>query len=203
MLMPTVREDAKARTTLLLVDIGFEGLPYDRLEITTNSEWFFRDVEVFASNDAKEWSFAGSGTLIRTAERTQLAVQIMEQWSRYVKLVIFNGDSSPVSARQVVLSGLRRVIQFPSMLPGSYWLYSGNSTAKEPTYDFVRIESNTSNAVIVPLGKPEVNPMYQAPAMPWTDRYPHFLYAILLGSVVVMGYIVWRFLGKLRGNGIN
>jgi hypothetical protein len=197
-LMPVVNEDSKAKTTSLLVDIGFEGLPYDRLEVSMGSGMFFRNVEVFVSNDGKQWSFASSGVILRTAERVQLTIQISEEWSRYVKLVIFNGDDPPLSAGRMILSGLRRVIQFPSTAAGPYWLYSGNAAAKEPSYDFARIAPTTSNARVAVLGKPESNPQYQGPALPWTDRHSLFLNAVLAGAVAVMGYITWRFLVKLK-----
>ena len=197
-LTPVAGEDSKAKTTSLLVDIGFEGLPYDRLEVTVGSGMFFRDVEVFVSNDGKQWSFASDGVLFRTAERTQLAIQIPEQWSRYVKLVISNGDDPPLSAGQVTLSGLRRVIRFPLTAVGPYWLYSGRAATKEPSYDFARVTPATSDAATVRLGEPENNPQYRAPSLPWTDRYPYFLYAVLIGAVAIMGYVTWRFLAKLR-----
>ena len=202
-LMPIVSEDSKERTTSLLLDAGFEGLPCDRLQIAAGSGMFFRDVEAFISDDAKQWSFAGSGVLVRTAERTQLTVQIPEEWSRYIKLVIFNGDDPPLSIGRVVLSGLRRVVQFPSTTTGAYWLYSGNAAAREPSYDFTRVAPITSDVAAVTLGKTENNPQYQAPALPWTDRYPYFLRAVLIGAVAAMGYITWRFLAKLKAAGIN
>jgi hypothetical protein len=197
-LTPVVSEDPKAKTTSLLFDVGFEGLPYDRLELSIGPGMFFRDVEVFISDDRKEWSFAGGGVLLRTTEREQLSVQIPEQWSRYVKLVSSNGDNPPLPAGSVTLSGLRRIVKFPSTEASPYWLYSGNAAAKEPSYDFARITPPTANAAVVLLGEPENNAQYQAPTVPWTDRYPYFLNTVLIGAVAVMGYITWRFFMKLK-----
>jgi hypothetical protein len=98
----------------------------------------------------------------------------------------------------VILSGLRRVIQFPSTEVGPYWLYLGNAVAQEPSYDFARITSSAPAATVTALGKPENNPQYQGPALPWTDRYSFFLNAVLVGAVAVMGYITWRFLVRLK-----
>ncbi|MBV9676952.1 MAG: DUF3999 family protein, partial [Acidobacteriaceae bacterium] len=91
-LTPVVTEVSKAGTSSVLFDLGFEGLPYDRLDISTGPGVFSRNVEVFVSNDRNNWSFAGGGVLLRTAERTQLSIQVPEQWNRYIKLNIFNGD---------------------------------------------------------------------------------------------------------------
>ncbi|MBV9939963.1 MAG: DUF3999 family protein [Acidobacteriaceae bacterium] len=197
-LTPVLTEGSKAGTSSVLFDLGFEDLPYDRLDISTGPGVFSRDVEVFVSNDRNNWFLAGGGVLLRTAERTQLSIQVQEQWSRYIKLNIFNGDDAPLPVQGVTLQGFRRTVQFPATAPGPYWLYLGNAAAKEPSYDFARLTPAVSNAKAVSLGRSESNQQYQAPAMPWTDRYPYLLYAVLIGAVAVMGYITWRFLTKLK-----
>jgi len=173
-------------------------MPYDRLELSAGSGMFFRDVEVFGSSDQKQWSFCGGGVILRTAERTQLLIQITEQWTRYVKVVISNGDNPPLPFGRVTLSGLRRVITFPSTAAGPYWLYSGNAAAKEPSYDFARVMPAIANVTPVLLRKQEVNAQYQPDLLPWSDRYPHLLTVVLIAAVAAMGYITLRFLTKLR-----
>lgn len=197
-LTPVMSETSKAGMSSILFDVRFEGLPYDRLDVSIGPGLFSRDVEVFVSNDRNAWSFAGGGVLLRTAERTQLSIQIPEQWSRYIKLSIFNGDDPPLPVRGITLQGFRRTVQFPAIAAGPYWLYLGNAAAKEPTYDFARLTPVVSDAKVVSLGRSENNQQYRAPAMPWTDRYPYLLYAILIGAVAIMGYITWRFLTKLK-----
>lgn len=197
-LTPVVSESLKAGTSSVLFDLRFEGLPYDRLDVSIGPGMFSRDVEVFVSNDRNAWSFVGGGVLLRTVERTQLSVQIPEQWSRYIKLSIFNGDDPPLPVQGVTLQGFRRTVQFPAIAPGPYWLYLGNAAAKEPSYDFARLTPAMSNAKVVLLGRSESNQQYREPAMPWTDRYPYLLYVVLVGAVTGMGYITWRFLTKLK-----
>jgi Protein of unknown function (DUF3999) len=197
-LMPILTNDPKLQTTSLLFDIGFEGLAYDHLELSVGPGMFFRDVEAFVGNDKKQWSFAGGGVVSRTAEREQLSLQIPEQWSRYLKLVISNGDDPPLLATRLTLSGVRRIIKFPSVAAGPYWLYSGNIAAKAPSYDFARITPYTVNGSPAFWGKAESNVQYRAPTAPWTDRHSYTLNAVLIVAVAAMGYISWRFLTNLK-----
>ena len=197
-LTPVASESSKAEANSVLFDAGFEGLPYDRLDVSIGPGMFSRDAEVFVSGDRNSWSFAGAGVLLRTAEHTQLSLQIQEQWSRYIKLVISNGDDPPLPVQRVTLRGFRRIVRFPATATGPYWLYLGNAAAKEPSYDFARLTPTLSDARVVSLGRPQSNEQYQAPALPWTDRYPYLLNAVLVGAVAVMGYITWRFLMKLK-----
>ncbi len=197
-LTPVVNEDSQAQTTSLFLDIGFNGMPYDRLELSIGSGMFFRDVEVFSSSDGKQWFFVGASVISRTSERSQLSVQVPEQWTRYLKVVIFNGDNPPLSAGRVILSGTRRIVRFPSVEPGPYWLYSGNSTAKESSYDFVRVVPDSVNATVVILGEWQTNAQYEPPRLPWTDQHPHFLTAVLIAAVAVMGYVTLRFFMKVK-----
>jgi hypothetical protein len=197
-LKPVISQDSHVQTTLLLLDAGFNGIPYDHLEFSVGPSVFRRDIEIFSSSDGKQWVFVGGGVISKTVERSQLSVQIAEQWTRYVKVVIFNRDNLPLAVEGVILSGVRRVIRFPSAEPGPYWLYSGNGTAKEPLYDFAWVMPHTVNASIVTLGKKQLNEQYQPTRPPWSDQHPQLLTAVLILAVMVMGYTTLRFLIKLK-----
>jgi hypothetical protein len=189
-LAPPAIEDPKAQTTSLVADIGFQGLAYDRLNLTVDQQAFSRSVEVSTSGDSKEWSFAGQGVL----SQERLSIDLPEQWNRYVKVTIFNRDSAPLKITRVSLSALRRLLQFPSVATGLYWLYSGNPGAKQPSYDF----ANLTPASVVSIGAPEPNPQYRPPTPPWSDRNPHLLNFVLIAAVAIMGYITIRFLRKVK-----
>lgn len=188
---PSATEDPKAQTTSLVADIGFQGLAYDRLNLTVEQGAFSRSVEISTSSDAKEWSFSGQGVI----SQDQLSIDFPEQWNRYVKITVFNRDNAPLKIIRVSLSALRRLLRFPSMATGPYWLYSGNPDAKQPSYDFASL----APASPVSLGAPEHNPQYRAPIRPWSDRNPNLLNFVLIAAVAVMGFITIRVLRKVVG----
>jgi hypothetical protein len=193
-LTPLATNDPKAQTTSVVADIGFQGLPYDRLNLTVDPGAFSRTVEISTSSDAKAWSFAGQGVVSRTSQEERLSIDFPDQWNRYVKVTVFNADSAPLKVTRLRLSSLRRLLEFPSEATGPYWLYSGNPEAKQPSYDLASL----TPAPAVSVGAPEPNPQYRAPTRPWSDRNPHLLNFVLLAAVAVMGYITIRFLRKVR-----
>lgn len=197
-LTPITTEDSKAQTTSLVADIGFEGLAYDRVSLAIGQRLFSRRVEISTSRNGKAWSFAGRGALSRTAQEERVSIEFPEHWDRYIRITVFNGDSPPLEVARLSLSAVRRLMQFPSGAAGSYWLYSGNPAAKQPSYDLAAVNAGAGDAPQVALGAPEANPRYRAPERPWTDRNPRVLNFVLIAAVAAMGYVTIRFLRKVK-----
>ena len=199
-LAPAVTEDAKAQATVLTGDIGFGGLAYDRVELAVagDATAFSRRVEVATSGDGKAWLYAGEGTISRTAQQERLSIDFPEQWKRYVRVTVFHGDSAPLKVARIRLSDFRRLIEFPAKAAGEYWLYAGNPKARQASYDVSGLAATTLNDLDASLGAAEANPQYRPPERPWTDRNPYVLNFVLIGAVVVMGYMSIRLLRRVR-----
>lgn len=201
--LPGQREELEfyptsAQTTSFVSDIGFQGFAYNRVDLSIDPGMFWRNAEISTSGDGKMWTFAGQGAISRTAKREQLSIEFPEQWNRYIRITVFNGDDAPLVIRRISLSGTRRVVEFPTAAAGSYWLYSGNESAKQPSYDFARVTETSIEAPVVFLAGQELNPSYRAPSKPWTDRNPLILNIVLVVAVAVMGFITLRFLREVR-----
>jgi hypothetical protein len=198
-LTPAATEDRKTQATALTVDIGFGGLPYDRVEMTVDGKAgaFSRSVDVATSSDGKTWEFAGQGLILRTAREEHLSIDLPEQWNRYVRLTVSHGDSAPLQVGQVRLSALRRLLNFSAAAAGNYWLYAGNPGARQPSYDLSALAAvmDASSAV---LGQAEANPQYRPPERPWTERNPYLLNLFLIAAVAVMGYMTIRLLRRVK-----
>lgn len=200
-LRASASEEPKTQSTLLVADIGFEGLPHDRLGLVVDPGLFYRTVEAETSGDSKNWAFAGQGAISRTADREHLTISVPEQWDRYLRLRILNHDNPPLVVRRLVLSAYRRVVDFPAGVAGQYWVYYGNPDAKQPAYDFAQTMPRQVKAAEVALGAEQPNPAYQKPAppvKPWSDRHPGVLYSVLIGAIVVMGVLAVRFLLRVQ-----
>ena len=200
-------EDAKTQTTILTADIGFDGLPHDRVELVAGAGPFYRNVEVEASGDSKTWFFVGQGAISRTADRENLTISFPEQWDRYLRLRIFNHDNPPLPVSKIILTADRRVIEFPATTAAQYWLYSGNPDAKQPIYDFAQTHPRDSQPLALTPGPQQPNPTYRPPPppeKPWTDRHPTILYTVLITAILVMGALAARFLFKVsEANKVN
>jgi len=197
-LIPVVKQDPNTKTTSYTFDIGWQGQPYDEMELSVGPELFFRSVEVFSSRDAKSWTFAAATVISNRPDDTHLQFQFPEQWSRYLKLAIANGDSPPIKVKSVRIYALQRVIKFSSAQPGHYWLYSENSSANAPHYDLTQIAASPHTVPSASLGPPELNARYQPPQVPWTDRNPHLLTGLVIAAAAVMILVTVRLLLRLK-----
>ena len=194
---PTVREDSKAQTTELLLDLGFAGQPFDHIELTVDPGLFSRTVEIAGSNDQQHWYSAAGGVIFRTTEDQQLSLDTAERTERYLKIIVFNADSAPLHFGAITLSGIRRVVKFASSEPGSYFVYVGNPNARQPSYDFARVLPSNGLPGGAKLGFVEANPLFRLPERPWTDRNHWLLNGALVVAVIAMGFITLRMMKKV------
>jgi hypothetical protein len=201
---PAVVENAKEQDSVWTADIGFAGVPHDQVQVDVEPGLFYRSVEIESSRDAKAWLYVGQGTISRTAGQESLSLSFPEQWERYLRVRVHNGDSAPVKVRQFAFSAYRRVLKFPTNAAGQYWIYYGNPDAKRPSYDLAQVMPVGVQVVDASLGAEGLNPAYRPPVepqKPWSDRHPQVLYAVLGLAVLGMGYLAVRFLLKVRPAG--
>ncbi len=196
---PVVREDTKAQTTELTVDLGFAGRPFDEIEMSVDPGYFSRTVEVETASDPQHWFTSSGGAIFRTEDEEQLRLALGERTERYLKIKVFNGDNAPLHFGAVTVSGIRRVVKFAAADPGNYFVYLGNPGSRHPSYDLERILPTTAHAIPeATLGATQPNPAFRAPQRPWTDRNPWLLNGALVSAVVAMGLITVRMMRKVN-----
>src|ERR1700694_839166 len=125
-LVPSISQKTNTHTTLVIADAGFQGLPHDRVQLVIDPGQFYRSVKVESSRDSKKWRPIGEGFIFRTEDMGAYTVSFCEQWARYLRIRIINGDTPPLVVRQIILSSDRRVVEFPAEASGQYWLYYGS-----------------------------------------------------------------------------
>jgi uncharacterized protein DUF3999 len=197
-LVPSISQETNTHTTLVIADAGFQGLPHDRVQLVIDAGQFYRSVKVESSRDSRKWRPIGEGFIFRTEDMGAYTVSFAEQWDRYLRIRIINGDNPPLTVRQVILSANRRLVEFPAEAIGQYRLYYGSPGARLPSYDFAQTRPVHVQPVMVTLSAEENNPAYRENQRPWTDQRPEVLYAVLAAAIVGMGFIAVRFLLKVR-----
>ena len=197
-LSPAITQETNTRTTLVTADIGFQGLPHDRVQLVVDPGQFYRSVKVESSRDSTKWRQSGEGVIFRTEDMGAFTVSFAEQWDRYLRIRIVNRDNPPLAVRQLIISAERRAVEFPAEAAGQYWLYYGYPGARRPSYDFAQTRPLRMQPVMVTMGVEENNPGYRENQKPWTDQRPEVLYAVLAAAIVVMGFIAVRFLLKMQ-----
>jgi Protein of unknown function (DUF3999) len=186
-----------------VADLGAAGIPHDSLDIQIGPGLFYRGVDLETGIDGKYWYPCGSGTLARTSDGEQLSIRFPEQWDRYLRLRVHNGDNPPLTPGKISFSAYRRVLKFRSGSAGEWFLYYGNADAKTVSYD-LSASANLAAAQPAGFGVQQRNPAYREPVppeKPWTDRHMYLMYGVLILAVLAMGTVAVRFLLKVSPAG--
>ena len=199
--LPVGAQDAKTQSTLYTIDLGFEGLPHDQMELSVAPALFYRAIEIETGKDGKEWTYAGQGVIYRTPEQECLNASFGEVWDRYLRFRIMNRDDQPLAVTKVAINTIVRQVKFQTGGAGQYWLVYGNPTARAPAYDLSFVIPKTGVAASpAALGSQQVSPGYRpnpAQVKPWSDRHPGILYGVLALAIAAMAFVTIRFLIKV------
>ena len=185
-----------------ILDFGAE-IPVDRLEVMVADREFARDISLEAEtvnllgqpqfypvmvNESTTWQRQKSD------KPAAFVLTFSEVRSRRLRLTSADYRNKPLTltsvkgsapARQIVLQR-SDATQFPMVLR------FGNPEAESPNYDFARNlpEALPTTPVRAVLGAAEPNPAYVAPPMPFTERFPWFIYVALSSVSVALGVVV-------------
>jgi hypothetical protein len=169
---------------------------------------FYREVTLEVSNDLDEWRSIQSGAAIYSynppkfvGKDTGLAYS--ETTSRYLRIVIHDEDSPPLSIQNVKVWGLRRRLVFTASPNRSYQLYYGNPEAQRPSYDIERVFPYlvTDELPQTTLGPQTLNSGFvekvppPTPPPPFSERFPWLLPTVL---AVVGGLAALLLVGMAR-----
>ena len=193
-------EDAKPRTTVCLLDLKYQNIPFDLLQVETPEENFSRLIEIWVSQEGKEWQRQAQSEFYRfrvshfSSEKKTFTFP--EARKRYMKVVIYNQDDPPLHLTSFEIQGVEKDIIFQPRSGQQYRLYYGNPRGAAPHYDLARLSAYLplEDLQQVGLGSEAVNPEYAPlpPWKPWTERYPVFFWTILVFLVVSLGVYVVR-----------
>lgn len=194
--------------SLWQVDLGTGQVPVSQVRFEVATPEFHRGVEVWISEDGKQWTQAGGGTLHRVsaprgagmpgrpgAEQADVAqvssggvaglvVEFPEHRGRYWRVGVTDRNDAPLSGVHIELWGTPRHVIFRREPRRSYRLLYGNERAKAPQYELARLlgRDEREQAVAVAVNAEEVNAAWVDPR-PWSERHPVVLW-IALGIVV-------------------
>jgi len=187
-----------------VADIGAAGVPHDAVDIQIASPGlFYRNADVETSVDGKTWYGCGSGILARTGDQERLSIHFPEQWDRFIRVRVHNGDNPALTPGKISLSAWRRVLKFRPETTGEWFLYYGNAEARTVSYD-LSWSANLEGAQPAHLGEQQRNPVYREPVppeKPWSERHMSLLYTVLILAVLAMGTVSVRFLLKIGRSG--
>lgn len=204
-----VKENSAKRITEVIIDLEKKGWPTSNITIASPDENFNRETAVYESSDKNNWRKAGEGYIFTyntpKFAGANLEVVYLETSERYLKIEIYNGDNSPISITGISAKTILRSIAFQCGMEapvGEYKLYYGNPKANFPEYDLEKFFPylDTGKYFSSSLSDEQVNPIYQKeipPPSPISERIPYLAPGALVLAILMMGFMVFRFMKKV------
>ena len=193
------------QTTLVELDLNASGIPTDRIALSVDDVNFNRDVTLEAGGDGETWRTVESGAAIFAYDTPRFTGESLtftypESTERYLRIVIHDADSPPLTVTGVQVWGAQRRVLFFATPGEAYKAYYGNPDALQPTYDIDRLLGflDTEDLPVAGLGSQTDNPMYVAQRPPVSERFPWLLPAALVLAGLVVGGILLNVLRQAR-----
>lgn len=165
-------------------------------EIITDAVNFNRSVELYASENNKDWNLIAQGEFFVYQLDKLTAKQLVLKFNtrlRFLKLKINNQDNPPLNIQAMNIKGSNPLLVFLADRTKETILCWGNSQSKAPVYDIQKFKSNldyskTPKASMGPAGE---NKNYQfKDTRPWSERNSWLLQGILVIVVATLLVII-------------
>lgn len=185
------------------IDLLQPHLPSRELEILTDTVNFNREIELYASENNKEWDLIGQGEFfvyqLDKLTANKLTVKFNNNL-RYLKLKINNQDNSALNIQAMKIKGSNPLLVFPAERMKGTIMFWGNSQIKPPVYDIQKFINNLdySKTPRASLGQTGENKDYQfKDTRPWTERNSWLLQGSLVIVVAALLLIIIRSILKI------
>ncbi|MHB8156090.1 MAG: DUF3999 family protein [Desulfocucumaceae bacterium] len=188
------RTDPKTNNTELVIDLGVKGYQVDYINLLSNGRNFNRQVDIFESDDAKDWILLTSGSIHDYQwpgyQSRESKVVLGKSAERHLKVVINNQDSPPLDIRAEVYGEAPKLLS--SLNTGKYTLWYGNPQGSQPKYDLSQFSHLIDKAGLetVQPGPEQVNPAFREKISPKNSQ--RLLNAAVILAAVVIGFIILR-----------
>lgn len=206
-------KDSTGNFTEAVLDLGQNGIPTDRLDLTVADDNFNRGVFVFSSRNRKDWTPVGQSYIFRYQtpkfRGENLALDIQETADRYLKIRINNGDDKALAIKKANTYSVFREVAFNAESGKKYKAYFGNPHARFPEYDLNKYFDflETEKAPVLSLSAKKNNDSYYAPDK-WGIKAPpapkenknagssFLMTSGLILAILLLSLLVYRFFRK-------
>jgi hypothetical protein len=193
------REEQKGKDTIFIFDVA-EKVPAERVhfDLAPAQTNFRREVEI--RNEKDDW--LGSGEInrihmVRSGRKIDSEdddVTFSELGQKTIKVIIHNGDDTPLKLTGARLEQLERRIYFEAPTSGQVKLYYGDEKLQRPVYDYAKLFLREKTATAAQVSAETNNTAFtgRPDDRPWSERHPMVLWIGIVGAVVVLGTIALR-----------
>jgi hypothetical protein len=189
-----LREENKDKNrTEIVLDVIYDNIPKKELNLKFASDGYYRSVWVFGSDDSEDWQRIGSGIIYRyNKEDRNNLIDLERSKNRYLKLIIYNQDDSPLKIDDISIKSTRRIIYFPVEKNEIYYLFYGNPDARSPIYEFEKILPfmESEKRVLLNLGKENLNEDFSRVKEVLVKEEPFLIWIMIVFVVLALGYLI-------------
>ena len=158
-----VSTEQQQRQTHVRLDVGYAGLPVDRLRFRSTTRRFDRPVTVSGSNGSRILRPVARGRIVRLGGVAQLELPVRSDY-KLISVVVENGDDAPLEELRVEALAWPRTIVLAEGFQAPYRLLYGNRTLDAPEYDFASVPTRELRPLAVGrLGPERANPAFEPP----------------------------------------
>ena len=206
----TTAEDAKARETVVTLDLGARHQPFRGIVVAADDARFWRGAALEARLDPPPgtsgaplaWTFLGEGALYRMEAdgeiRENLRLDVAGR-HRVLRLRVRNRDDAPLAGLAVQVMAPVERLAFEAAPGRTYRLTYGDARRAAPYYDLARTAGDpqlfAARAREARLGDASVVTA-AAGHVPWTERHPALLWGGLVAAVVTLGALTRKALAE-------
>lgn len=199
----TSKENEKAKATEVLVDLGFDNVPVDSIEVVTDEVNFSRNVDIKVGNKLEQLETILTKQEIYSYDLEKLTAREVnvgfgEVATRYIKLIINNSDNQPLNVKKVIVSGDRKKVVFKTKPERTYRIYYGSDIANTPNYEIKNIIPyiDIYKLPIFSVSKQENNPNFSPnkgnSGTNQSNNYQVYLYVTLGIMCAVLLFVMIR-----------
>jgi hypothetical protein len=187
----SVRVVQKARTSVVVADLGFRRVPVDMLRLATATRVFDRRVQVDGSNDGLVWTPLAAARVSRLPDSVTQPIDVAAD-QRFLRVTIENGDDAALARVRLTALARSRAILVRGGVKGSLRILYGSPLVAAPEYDYALLPASALTLDEVEEARlgPEIrNPLNveRRASGSFFDRHSWLVGALLAAAAVAIG----------------
>jgi len=179
-----------------------QGVPVERLtfDLPASAVNFNRAVSVSGESGTQ----AGSISRVRinragqSVVSEQVSVDLYSRRANQLKVVVENGDDSPLPIQELKPLSIERRLYFDPKGKTQLQLYYGDLKVAAPTYDYQKFFQPAADAAVAQVNTAAANPQFagRPDDRPWSERHNSLLWIAMVVAVAILGALALRGLRK-------
>jgi hypothetical protein len=198
-LSPAPQQVQQGKDTVITFAVP-ANVPVERvsLDVDPAQPNFRRDVEIqdetgrsLGSSEINRIHMVRAG---RRIDSEQYQASLYGVVAKTIKVIIHNGDDSPLKLTGARLQQQQRRIYFDAPGTGDLTLFYGDEKLEQPVYDYAKLFQELPSAPIALPGPEKANAAYtgRPDERPWSERHPAVLWTAIVTAVLTLGALALR-----------